>query len=49
MTIKWITNNTFIAEDENVIVGFIGIMKGLAYNVEGYSFQIMALAVLNNR
>ena len=31
-----------------MIVGFIGIMKGLAYNVEGYYSQIMALAVSNN-
>jgi len=38
---------TFVAEDENVVVGFIGIMKGLAYNVEGYYSQIMALAVSN--
>ena len=28
-----------------MIVGFIGVMKGVAFNVEGYYAQIMALAV----
>jgi predicted N-acetyltransferase YhbS len=39
----WIT---YVASDDSgEILGFIGVMKGLAYNIEGYYSQIMALAV----
>jgi len=39
----WIT---YIASDDSgEIIGFIGVMKGLAYNIEGYYSQIIALAV----
>ena len=36
---------TFVAVVDNEIVGFIGVMKGKAYNIEGHYSQIMALAV----
>ena len=36
---------TFVAVIQDEVVGFIGVTKGLAYNVDGYYFQIMALAV----
>ena len=36
---------TFVAVVEDEIVGFIGVVKGIAYNIEGYYSQIMALAV----
>ena len=37
---------TYVAVNEyGEIIGFIGVMKGLAYNIEGYYAQIMALAV----
>jgi GNAT superfamily N-acetyltransferase len=36
---------TFVAVTDDEVVGFIGVMMGLAYNAEGYYAQIMALAV----
>ena len=36
---------TFVAVVEDEIAGFIGVMKNMAYNIEGYYSQIMALAV----
>lgn len=37
---------TYVAADDcGEITGFIGVMKGLTYNIEGYYSQIMALAV----
>ena len=36
---------TFVAVVDDEIAGFIGVMKGMAYNVEGYYSEIMALAV----
>ena len=36
---------TFVAVINGEIVGFIGTMKGIAYNIEGYYSEIMALAV----
>ena len=36
---------TFVALIDCEIVGFIGIMKGIAYNIEGYYSEIVALAV----
>jgi len=36
---------TFVAVVDNEIAGFIGIMKGMAYTVDGFYSQIMALAV----
>lgn len=48
--LKYFSDNndwgTYVAVDDcDEIIGFIGIMKGLAYNIEGYYSQIMALAV----
>ncbi len=41
--VDWVT---FVADDEQgSIMGFIGVMKGVAYNIEGYYSQIMALAI----
>jgi len=39
-------HETFIAENNDEIIGFIGIMKDVAYNCDGYYAQIIALAVL---
>lgn len=43
------SNNDWVtyvaAHDCGEITGFIGVMKGFAYNIEGYYSQIMALAV----
>ena len=39
-------HETFVAESNDKIVGFIGIMKDVAYNCDGYYAQIIALAVL---
>ena len=39
---NWITCVALI-DDE--IVGFIGVMKGMAYTIEGYYAEIVALAV----
>jgi ribosomal protein S18 acetylase RimI-like enzyme len=36
---------TFVAVINNEVVGFIGVMKNIAYNIEGYYSQIVALAV----
>jgi putative acetyltransferase len=36
---------TFVAVLDHKTVGFIGVMKGLAYEIEGYYAKIMALAV----
>ena len=36
---------TFVAVIDGEIVGFIGTMKGIAYNIEGYYAEIVALAV----
>jgi len=36
---------TFVAILEDEIAGFIGVMKSMAYNIEGHYSQIMALAV----
>jgi GNAT superfamily N-acetyltransferase len=36
---------TFVAVVDDEIAGFIGVMKGMAYNVEGYYSEIAALAV----
>jgi len=36
---------TFAALIDDEIVGFIGIMKGMAYTIEGYYAEIVALAV----
>jgi len=36
---------TFAASADDEVIGFIGVMKGIAYNIEGYYSQIMALAV----
>ena len=40
--------STIVAEFENDIVGFIGMSRGLAYNVDGEYIQISALAVRND-
>jgi len=37
--------DTFVALINGEIVGFIGVMKGMAYNIEGYYAEIVALAV----
>ena len=39
---------TYVALDEDCVVGFIGVMKGFAYNEEGHYAQIMALSVSLN-
>ena len=39
-------HETFVAENNDEIIGFIGIMKDVAYNYDGYYAQIIALAVL---
>ena len=36
---------TFVAVIDDEVVGFVGVMKNLAYNIEGLYAQIMALAV----
>ena len=36
---------TFVAVVNNEVVGFVGLMKGITYEIEGYYSQIMALAV----
>jgi ribosomal protein S18 acetylase RimI-like enzyme len=36
---------TFVAVIDDEVVGFVGVMKNLAYNIEGLYSQIMALAV----
>lgn len=36
---------TYVAVGRGEIMGFIGVMKSLAYNIEGYYSQIMALAI----
>ena len=36
---------TYVAVVDNEVAGFIGVKRGLAYNIEGYYSQIMALAV----
>lgn len=48
--LKYFSDNndwvTYVATDNcGEITGFIGVMKGFAYNIEGYYSQIMALAV----
>jgi GNAT superfamily N-acetyltransferase len=39
---------TFVADTNGFIAGFIGVMKSVAYNYDGYYSQIMALAVSEN-
>ena len=39
---------TFVAIIDCDIVGFIGVTKGMAYTIDGYYAQIMALAVSEN-
>ena len=36
---------TFIAVVDGETVGFIGVMKGIAYNIDGFYSEIVALAV----
>ena len=36
---------TFVAVVDDEIAGFIGVMKGIAYTINGYYSQIIALAV----
>ena len=36
---------TFVADIDDEVVGFVGVMKGMAYTTDGYYTQIMALAV----
>ena len=36
---------TFVAVTDDVIAGFIGVMKGMAYNIEGHYAEIVTLAV----
>ncbi len=36
---------TFVAVDNNKVIGFIGINEGVAFNVDGEYIQIIALAV----
>ena len=39
---------TFVALDTNMVVGFIGLMKGVGYEVDGMYAKITALAVNEN-
>ena len=36
---------TFVSVIDDEVVGFIGVMKGMAYNIEGFYAEILALAV----
>ena len=36
---------TFVADADGETVGFIGVMKGMAYNIDGFYAEIAALAV----
>ena len=36
---------TFVASADDEIVGFIGVMKGITFNIDGHYAQIMAIAV----
>ena len=36
---------TFVAEDEGNIIGFVGIMRGLAFELDGEYVRVIALAV----
>lgn len=38
---------TFVAVHNNKVIGFIGLYKGIAFNVDGEYMQIIALAVSN--
>jgi len=40
---------TVVAEMEGRVVGFVGLYKGIAYNIDGEYLQISALAVLKDR
>jgi len=39
---------TFVASNDDEIIGFIGVMKGVTYNIEGYYSQIMVLVISEN-
>ena len=36
---------TFIAEDDGAVIGFVGIMRGLAFELDGEYVRVIALAV----
>ncbi len=38
-------HETFVAVEDEQVIGFIGVMKSVAYNIYGYYSQILALAV----
>lgn len=38
---------TFVAVYNKIIIGFIGLYKGIAFNIDGEYLQIIALAVRN--
>jgi GNAT superfamily N-acetyltransferase len=40
---------TFVAVENEQVIGFIGVMKSVAYNINGYYSQILALAVTANK
>ncbi len=37
--------HTFVAVDNNKVIGFIGLSRGIAFNINGEYIQIIALAV----
>jgi Predicted acetyltransferase len=39
---------TFVAVYNKIIIGFIGLYKGIAFNIDGEYLQIIALAVKND-
>jgi GNAT superfamily N-acetyltransferase len=41
-----VDRETFVAADDDKIIGFTGVMKDVSYVYDGYYSQIMALAVL---
>jgi len=40
--------STFVAVINDKVVGFIGVMKGMTYSIDGFYSQIMVLVVSNN-
>ena len=36
---------TFIAEEDGAVIGFVGIMRGLAFELDGEYIRVIALAV----
>ena len=40
---------TFVSVTDGEVVGFIGVMKGMAYNIEGFYAEILALAVSSQK